>query len=78
MKISVQELLQELVNIAEKSSQLAQICRAESDGVFKTLIQEKLNEKEKNPRFLHDYKTFADVLIQEMATVCLNTKVKFD
>ncbi|XP_027197943.2 inositol polyphosphate 1-phosphatase isoform X2 [Dermatophagoides pteronyssinus] len=75
MKILVHELLEELIQVAEKSAQISRICRDDNDGLFRILIQEKINNDDgKNPRFQHDYKTFADVLIQEMAKFCLEAK----
>lgn len=75
MKISVHELLKELIEVAEKSAEISRICRDDNDGLFRILIQEKTNIDSKNPRFQHDYKTFADVLIQEMAKFRLEAKV---
>lgn len=73
MRISVQDLLAELVSISERSATISRLCR--SDGLFELLIQEKTSDKGKNPRFRHDFKTFADVLIQEVAKYYLERKV---
>lgn len=72
MRISVQDLLAETLNISERSAAISRLCR--SDGFFDMLIQEKTSEG-KNPRFVHDFKTFADVLIQEVAKYYLERKV---
>lgn len=72
MRISVQDLLAELVSISERSATISRLCR--SDGLFELLIQEKTSDKGKNPRFRHDFKTFADVLIQEVAKYYLERK----
>lgn len=75
MRIAVHELLAELIAISEKSAQISRLCRINSSDLFNILIQEKSNES-KNPRFLHDFKTFADVLIQEVAKYWLELKVR--
>lgn len=78
MRIAVHRLLTELISISEKSALISRLCRLNSTGdddLFNILIQEKSNES-KNDRFLHDFKTFADVLIQEMAKYILETKVR--
>ncbi|CAL7940693.1 unnamed protein product [Xylocopa violacea] len=49
--------------VAEKAANIARACR-HNDALFKILVQEKSDE-EKNPRFFQDFKTLADVLIQE-------------
>lgn len=57
-------LLEALVSAAEKGAQLARACRAE-EPLFQLLVEEKAGF-DRNPRFVHDFKTLADVLIQEM------------
>ncbi|KAK8780789.1 hypothetical protein V5799_017870, partial [Amblyomma americanum] len=57
-------LLEALVGAAEKGAQLARACRAE-ELLFQLLVEEKAGS-DRNPRFVHDFKTLADVLIQEM------------
>lgn len=57
-------LLEALVCAAEKGAQLARACRAE-EPLFQLLVEEKAGP-DRNPRFVHDFKTLADVLIQEM------------
>ncbi|XP_012283453.1 inositol polyphosphate 1-phosphatase isoform X2 [Orussus abietinus] len=56
-------LLQLLLQVSEKAANIARTCR-QNETLFKLLVQEK-SEEEKNPRFFHDFKTLADVLIQE-------------
>ncbi|XP_071495587.1 inositol polyphosphate 1-phosphatase-like [Diadema antillarum] len=58
------ELLRTLVRLGEKAANLARIIRAER-ALFELLVEEKKGEA-KNKRFIHDFKTLADVLIQEM------------
>lgn len=52
-----------LVCTSEKAANLARAIRAEQD-LFSLLVQEK-DSGEKNTRFVQDFKTLADVLIQE-------------
>lgn len=56
-------LLRSLINVSEKAANIARICRA-NDQLLALLVQEKSSD-EANPRFVHDFKTLADVLIQE-------------
>ncbi|CAK9799549.1 Inositol polyphosphate 1-phosphatase [Anthophora quadrimaculata] len=56
-------LLSILLKVSEKAANIARACR-QNDALFKLLVQEK-SEEEKNPRFFQDFKTLADVLIQE-------------
>lgn len=56
-------LLSILLKASEKAANIARACR-HNDALFKLLVQEK-SEEEKNPRFFQDFKTLADVLIQE-------------
>lgn len=56
-------LIKSLINSAEKAANIARICRA-NESLLSLLVQEKSTE-EANPRFVHDFKTLADVLIQE-------------
>ncbi|XP_015907306.2 inositol polyphosphate 1-phosphatase [Parasteatoda tepidariorum] len=72
-EIVLSDLLQCLVECSEKSSKIAQIFREEND-VFNLLIQEK-SESESNKRFVQDFKTLADVLVQE--TIKLDVSKKF-
>lgn len=56
-------LLSILLRVSEKAANIARACR-HNDALFKLLVQKK-SEEEKNPRFFQDFKTLADVLIQE-------------
>ncbi|KAF3429517.1 hypothetical protein E2986_01860 [Frieseomelitta varia] len=56
-------LLSILLKVSEKAANIARACR-HNNALFKLLVQEK-SEAEKNPRFFQDFKTLADVLIQE-------------
>lgn len=57
------KLFQILLQASEKAANVARACR--ENELFPYLIEEKSLE-EKNPRFFHDFKTLADVLIQEI------------
>lgn len=56
-------LLESLIIVSEKAANIARSCRQE-ECLFNLLIQEK-GSGEANPRFVQDFKTLADVLIQE-------------
>ncbi|PAA76683.1 hypothetical protein BOX15_Mlig013832g3 [Macrostomum lignano] len=70
MKVS--DLIAELLNAAEKSAELARAIRRE-ESLFHLLIEEKTGD-DKNKRFGFDFKTLADVLVQEMIRFDLNKK----
>ncbi|NXS53519.1 INPP phosphatase, partial [Brachypteracias leptosomus] len=57
-------LLQALVGVSEKAAHIARLCRRE-EPLFQLLVAEKTGT-DKNRRFLQDFKTLADVLIQEV------------
>ncbi|KAM9368173.1 inositol polyphosphate 1-phosphatase [Phaethornis superciliosus] len=57
-------LLKALVGVSEKAAGIARLCRRE-EPLFQLLVAEKTGP-EKNRRFLQDFKTLADVLIQEV------------
>ena len=57
------ELLQILLSFSERAGEIARSIRREPK-LFALLVEEK-GEAEKNQRFAHDFKTLADVLIQE-------------
>ncbi|KAF8770541.1 Inositol polyphosphate 1-phosphatase like protein [Argiope bruennichi] len=61
--IPLSELLQCIVECSQKAARIAQIFRDEND-LFQLLVEEK-TEIEKNKRFVQDFKTLADVLVQE-------------
>ncbi|XP_038077604.1 inositol polyphosphate 1-phosphatase-like [Patiria miniata] len=57
-------VLRTLVLLSEKAADLARIIRSER-ALFELLVEEKTGEQ-KNKRFVRDFKTLGDVLIQEM------------
>ncbi|XP_063788811.1 inositol polyphosphate 1-phosphatase [Pseudophryne corroboree] len=58
------DILHELLRVSEKAACIARACRQE-ETLFQLLIEEK-KEHEKNKKFLTDFKTLADVLVQEV------------
>lgn len=71
--VKVTEILIPLIKASEKAAKIARLCRAEEE-LFQLLIQEKSNDT-KNPRFIRDFKTLADVLVQETIKHDLSAKV---
>ncbi|XP_029460767.1 inositol polyphosphate 1-phosphatase [Rhinatrema bivittatum] len=59
------EILCELVRVAEKAAEIARACRLE-DPLFQLLIEEKKAGAGKKSSYVRDFKTLADVLIQEV------------
>ncbi|XP_062842778.1 inositol polyphosphate 1-phosphatase [Trichomycterus rosablanca] len=57
-------LLRLLLNVSEKAANVARVCRQEAP-LFELLVQEKTGA-DKNKKFVQDFKTLADVVIQEM------------
>lgn len=70
MKINV--LLDALINVSEKGANIARIIRSES-SLLELLVQEKKGDQ-KNERFVKDFKTLADVLVQEVVRYDLKKK----
>ncbi|XP_060898751.1 inositol polyphosphate 1-phosphatase [Labrus mixtus] len=58
------DLLRLLLRVAEKAANVARVCRQEAQ-LFQLLVQEKTGD-DKNKKFVQDFKTLADVVIQEM------------
>ncbi|XP_028854564.1 inositol polyphosphate 1-phosphatase [Denticeps clupeoides] len=58
------KLLQLLLSVSEKAANVARVCRQEGP-LFELLVQEKTGD-DKNKKFVQDFKTLADVVIQEM------------
>ncbi|KAM6178385.1 inositol polyphosphate 1-phosphatase [Rhynchocyon petersi] len=58
------DVLRELLCVAEKAANIARACR-QQEALFQLLIEEK-KEGEKNKKFTVDFKTLADVLVQEV------------
>lgn len=67
------DLLNLLIVVSQKAANIARVCRKE-EHLFDLLVQKKKSE-EANPRFVQDFKTLADVLIQEMVKYDLTVKV---
>ncbi|XP_032939290.1 inositol polyphosphate 1-phosphatase isoform X1 [Catharus ustulatus] len=65
-------LLAALVAVSQKAAEVARLCRAE-EPLFRLLVAEKTGP-ERNARFLQDFKTLADVLIQEVIKHDLGTQ----
>ena len=61
---SRKHLMQVLLQASEKSAKIARAWRCQEE-LFELMVEEK-EEKEKNNRFVHDFKTLADVLVQEV------------
>lgn len=59
----VKNIMEALINVSEKAANIARACRR-NEHLFSLLIQEKSSD-ESNSRFVKDFKTLADVLIQE-------------
>lgn len=57
------DLVHAIVCASEKAANIARACRAEQQLL--ALLTEEKKEGEKNPRFVQDFKTLADVLVQE-------------
>ncbi|XP_012882534.1 PREDICTED: inositol polyphosphate 1-phosphatase [Dipodomys ordii] len=58
------EILRELLCVSEKAANIARACR-QQEALFQLLIEEK-KDGEKNKKFTVDFKTLADVLVQEV------------
>lgn len=67
------DLLNELIKLAEKAAKIARFIREQGE-LFKLLVEEK--DKDGNKRFSQDFKTLADVLIQQTINYYLNKKVR--
>lgn len=72
--VLIGDLLTELIDQSEKAAKIARLIR-DNDELFNLLIEEK-DEKSKNHRFDVDFKTLADVLIQQTIKFHVNKKVK--
>lgn len=58
------KLLGVLINSAEKAADVARLVR-EDELLFRMLVNKK-ESNEANPRFVEDFKTLADMLVQEL------------
>uniref|UniRef100_A0A8C5I7T4 INPP phosphatase n=1 Tax=Junco hyemalis TaxID=40217 RepID=A0A8C5I7T4_JUNHY len=65
-------LLPALVAVSQKAAEVARRCRAE-EPLFRLLVAEK-SGPERSARFERDFKTLADVLIQELIKHDLGTQ----
>lgn len=68
------DLLKALILVSEKAANIARVCR-QDEHLFQLLVQKKKSD-EANPRFVEDFKTLADVLIQEMVRHDIGKQVK--
>ncbi len=57
------EFVSALVQCSEKAANIARVIRSEQ-ALFELLVEEKTGDS-KNKRFVQDFKTLADVLVQE-------------
>lgn len=62
-----------MILVSEKAANIARAIRQE-EHLLTLLVREK-KECEKNPRFVHDFKTLADVLVQEVVKHDLGEEV---
>lgn len=72
--MKVKDLIRDLLNVGEKGANVARIIRSEHT-LLELLVQEKIGEQ-KNERFVQDFKTLADVLVQQIVFHDLSQKVK--
>ena len=68
------DILRELLHVSEKAANIARACR-QQEALFQLLIEEK-KEGEKNRKFTVDFKTLADVLVQEVIKQNMENKVR--
>lgn len=68
------DILRELLCVSEKAANIARACR-QQEALFQLLIEEK-KEGEKNKKFTVDFKTLADVLVQEVIKQNMENKVR--
>lgn len=61
--MTTRDFFKSLIDASEKAANIARTCRS-NQQLFELLIQEK-SADDANPRFFRDFKTLADVLIQE-------------
>lgn len=72
--LEMSDILQELLRVSEKAANIARACR-QQEALFQLLIQEK-KDGEKNKKFAADFKTLADVLVQEVIKHNMENKVR--
>lgn len=66
------DVLRELLRVSEKAANIARACR-QQEALFQLLVQEK-KDAEKNKKFAADFKTLADVLVQEVVKQNMENK----
>lgn len=76
MEVPAERLLTALLSVTEKAATLVRLVRSDKE-LFDLLIEEKGDET-KNKKFQVDFKTLADVLIQEMVRYDIGYQVSFD
>ena len=72
-RMKASPLLQLFLEVAEKATQIARVIRKEK-ALLELLIEEK-PEIKKNHQYFQDFKTLADVLIQETVRHFISQKV---
>ena len=70
--VSLTALTHSIIVASERAARLARVIRKE-DELFQLLVEEKTEGK--NERFLNDFKTLTDVLVQESVRRELGAKV---
>lgn len=71
--MEVVSLTKALISTAEKGANIARVIRAEEE-LLSLLVEEK-SGTQKNDRFVNDFKTLADVLVQEVVRHDLSQQV---
>jgi len=69
------DLITAILAVSERAANIARCCRS-NEHLVELLVQEKKGS-DKNPRFIQDFKTLADVLIQETVRHIVGNKVLF-
>lgn len=72
--LEMSDILRELLRVSEKAANIARACR-QQEALFQLLVQEK-KDAEKNKKFAADFKTLADVLVQEVIKQNMENKVR--
>lgn len=72
--LEMSDVLLELLRVSEKAANIARACR-QQEALFQLLIEEKKGA-EKNKKFAADFKTLADVLVQEVIKQNMENKVR--
>lgn len=72
--LEMSAILRELLCVSEKAANIARACR-QQEALFQLLIEEK-KDGDKNKKFAVDFKTLADVLVQEVIKQNMENKVR--